>query len=126
MLLAFGMFVLGMAFHKYRFFPYELLRNTINKVEHRYGHPNEGLLRQYTRDIDKVAQDRDLDSALLPLRIKGVRISEHYPVPKVGGGITAIGDTVIVLDRLGNLYSSDSGGDNLQEPGVSRTSQQHR
>ena len=31
--------------------------------------------------------------------------SDNYPVPKIAGGITTIGDVVIVLDRLGNIYS---------------------
>src|SRR5262249_40190650 len=37
-------------------------------------------------------------------------ISDYFPIPKVAGGITTIGNTVIVLDRLGSLYSylSDS------------------
>ena len=116
MLLAFGTFVLGAASHRYRFFPYDFVRKiAITQARGQFINPKEVLSRQYSRDIDKVAQDRDIDTALLPLTIKGVRISEHYPAPKFGGGITAIGNTAIVLDRLGNIYSCDSGGDNLQK-----------
>ena len=114
-LLAFGMFVLGAAFDRYRFFPYQLVRTAVSEVNRQFINSKEALSRQYSLDIDKVAQDRDIDTALLPLKIKGVRISEHYPAPKVGGGITAIGNTIIVLDRLGNIYSCDSGGDNLKK-----------
>ena len=114
-LLAFGMFALGAAFHKYRFFPYNLVKIAVSEVKRQVINPKQMLSRLYSRDIAKVVQDRDIDTALLPLKIKGVRISEHYPAPKVGGAITAIGNTVIVLDRLGNLYSSDSGGDNLKK-----------
>jgi cytochrome c2 len=34
---------------------------------------------------------------------------------KVAGSITAIGNTAIVLDRLGNIYSSDASGDKLKK-----------
>ena len=109
------MFALGAAFHKYQFFPYQFLKIAVSEVKRQVINPKQMLSRLYSRDIAKVAQDRDIDTALLPLKIKGVRISEHYPAPKVGGAITAIGNTVIVLDRLGNIYSSNSGGDNLKK-----------
>ena len=109
-LLAFGIFVLGAAFHKYRFFPYELIRSAALEVW-----PGLALSREYSRDVNKVAMERNIDTALLPLKVKGVRISEHYAVPKNGGAITAIGNTVIVLDRLGNIYSYNAGGDNVKK-----------
>ena len=114
-MLAFGVFVLGAAFQKYQFFPYQFLKIALSEVKQQLINSKEVLSQLYSRDIDKVAQGRDIDTALLPLKIKGVRISEHYPVPKGGGGITAVGNTVIVFDRLGNIYSSDTGGDNLKK-----------
>lgn len=110
-LLAFGVFVLGAAFQKYRFFPYQFLKIAVSEVNRQIMNPKEALSRLYSRDVDKVAQGRAFDTALLPLEIKGVRISEHYPVAKGAGGITTVGNTVIVLDRLGNIYSCNSGGD---------------
>lgn len=80
----------------------------LTEVKRKYTDPMEVLSRQYSRDIGKTAQVRDVDTGLLPLKINGVRIGKYYPVPKVAGGITAVGNTVIVLDRLGNLYSCDS------------------
>jgi len=49
--------------------------------------------------------DKGIDTALLPLKVKGKRLSDNFPAPKIAGGITTIGDAVIVLDRLGNIYS---------------------
>ena len=109
-LLAFGIFVLGAAFHKYRFFPYKSIRSATLEVW-----PGLALSREYSRDVNKVAMERNIDTALLPLKVKGVRISEHYAVPKNGGAITAIGNTVIVLDRLGNIYSYNAGGDKVKK-----------
>ena len=118
-LLAFGMFVLGAAYNKYRLFPYELIRTisftSFGAMRRLYMNPSEILSKQYWHDINTVAQGRDIDTALLPVKVKGVRISEHYPTPKVAGGITTIGNTVIVLDRLGNIYSCGDGGDNLKK-----------
>jgi cytochrome c2 len=36
-----------------------------------------------------------------------MRLSDSYAVPKMGGAITVIGTTVIILDRLGNFYRYD-------------------
>ena len=67
--------------------------------------PKEVLSRQYSYDADKSTLEKDIDTVLLPLKVKGIRLSDNYPVPKIAGGITTIGDVVIVLDRLGNIYS---------------------
>jgi len=122
------MFLLGAAFHKYRFFPYEWMKTAVADVKHQYVYPDkmlrraaapERLSRQYSHDLNKVAQDRSIDTALLPLKFEGIRISERYQAPKVGGGITAIGNTVIVLDRLGNIYSYEASTDNLRKLPIS-------
>ena len=114
-LLTFGMFVLGVAFHKYRFFPYELIKSATLEVTRPHVDADKVFSREYSRDVNKVAMERYIDTALLPLKVKGVRISEHYAVPKNGGAITAIGNTVIVLDRLGNIYSYNARGDNVKK-----------
>jgi len=109
------MFVLGAAFQKYRFFPYELIRSATLEVTRPHADADKVLSREYSRDVHKVAMERNVDTALLPLKVKGVRISEHYAVPKNGGAITTIGNTVIVLDRLGNIYSYSAGGDTVKK-----------
>ena len=95
--------------HKYRYFPYpqlsSLAKITARSIRSVYVNPKEVLSRQYSYDIDRSTSDKDIDTALLPLKVKGIRLSENYPVPKIAGGITTIGDAVIVLDRLGNIYS---------------------
>jgi cytochrome c2 len=94
---------------KYKYFPYAQLSNfakiATSNVRRLYLDPKEVPSRQYSYDTEKTVLDKNIDTALLPLKIKGIRISDHYPVPKVAGGITTIGDIVIVLDRLGNIYS---------------------
>jgi cytochrome c2 len=67
--------------------------------------PEVVLAGQYSQDREKLPIVQDLDTALLPLRIRRTRLSDGLPVPKTGGAITTFGNTVIVLDRLGNLYS---------------------
>jgi aldose sugar dehydrogenase len=62
---------------------------------------------QFTQEPGGAYPRRNVETALLPLNIEGVRLSESYPVPKVGGAITVIGTTVIILDRLGGLYRYD-------------------
>jgi glucose/arabinose dehydrogenase/cytochrome c2 len=62
---------------------------------------------QYTKENGGVQFHNYVDTILLPLRIDGSRLSEHYPVPKIGGAITVAGASVIILDRLGGLYRYD-------------------
>lgn len=57
--------------------------------------------------------DRNIESALLPLKVRGLRVSDHFPVAKAAGGITAIGGSVVVLDRLGHLFLSAPDGTHL-------------
>jgi cytochrome c2 len=97
--------------HKYLYlyFPFPQLSNlakiAARSVRSVYVNPKDVLSRQYSYDADKSTLEKDIDTALLPLKVKGIRLSDSYPVPKIAGGITTIGDVVIVLDRLGNIYS---------------------
>jgi glucose/arabinose dehydrogenase/cytochrome c2 len=61
----------------------------------------------YTQDHVDTYFRRHIETALLPLNVEGKRLSEQYPVPKEGGSIAVAGEGVIILDRLGNLYSYD-------------------
>ncbi len=123
--IAASVFTLGALFQKFKFFPYPQVKSVaivvLSGVKGMYADPKELLSRQLSYDDEKIALDRNVDTSLLPLRLKGVRISDHFPAPKVGGGITTIGEFVIVLDRLGNLYSyrpDDTAPVKLPFPGI--------
>ncbi|MGD0107843.1 MAG: PQQ-dependent sugar dehydrogenase [Rhodopila sp.] len=62
---------------------------------------------QYTQEHGGVYSRRYLETVLLPLIVDGKRLSDSYPVPKMGGAITVVGTTVVILDRLGGLYRYD-------------------
>jgi len=62
---------------------------------------------EYSRDHGGVNFRRYVETGLLPLVIDGKRLSDSYPVPKIGGAITSVGSSVIILDRLGGLYRYD-------------------
>jgi cytochrome c2 len=70
----------------------------------------EFLAKQYIYDMAPIPLTRSVDSTLLPLAIKGVRLSDSFPFPKVGGGITAIGNTLLLVDRLGGFYAVEPQG----------------
>ena len=60
-----------------------------------------------------------LETVLLPLIVDGPRLSDVYPAPKMGGAITAIGSTIIILDRLGGLHRYDRTTNSFGElPGI--------
>src|ERR1700730_18901162 len=112
LLLAVATFVMGVTIHKYKYFPYSQVRSlvesalnaTVNKKRLAVD-PAEVLSRQYTYDVNKISLSKDIDTALLPLNVKGIRVSDHIHISKVAGGITTIRNTVVILDRLGNIYS---------------------
>lgn len=62
---------------------------------------------KYTQDRDALHLRRFVETGLLPLILNGRRLSDAYPVPKMGGAITVVGTTVLILDRLGGLYRYD-------------------
>jgi hypothetical protein len=62
---------------------------------------------RYTQDHGGARYRRNVETILLPLVIDGSRLSDSYPAPKMGGAITVVGTTVIILDRLGGLYRYD-------------------
>jgi cytochrome c2 len=62
---------------------------------------------EYTQDHGGVHFHENVETSLLPLEVDGTRLSDSYAVPKMGGAITVIGTTVIILDRLGNFYRYD-------------------
>ena len=62
---------------------------------------------QYTQDRGGAYFHRYIETAILPLNVNGTRLSDSYPVPKMGGAIAVVGTTVIILDRLGGLYRYD-------------------
>jgi cytochrome c2 len=75
------------------------------RVQRRGWDSFQGL--QYTQDHGGVHFHKYVETILLPLIIDGSRLSDFYPVPKMGGAITVVGATVIILDRLGGLYRYD-------------------
>ncbi len=109
-------FGLGIAFHKYagqalRYYmavsgvdfiksPGAVLRVNARKWD-------EFKPLQYTRDHGGLNFRRYVETGLLPIVIDGKRLSDSYPVPKIGGAITSVGSSVILLDRLGGLYRYD-------------------
>jgi cytochrome c2 len=113
--LSMAMVAMGLLLGKYKPFPYYQVVALYRTILINLGGQNSveaELSKQYSRDTDRIPLDRLIDSGLLPLKITGARLSESHAVAKIGGAITAIGDTVIILDRLGNLYTHTPAGDN--------------
>jgi aldose sugar dehydrogenase len=115
-LVAGAMFAFGYSLHKYKYFPYSQVRLVVKRLINPAGSaPSELLSRQYSTDLDKIYPVKSIDTALLPLKIGGVRFSEHLSIPKVAGALTAVGDIAVVLDRLGNIYSCSLGDENVEK-----------
>ena len=69
------------------------------------------LARQYVSDAVAVPLDKNIDTALLPLDVTGLRLSDYLPVPKIGGAIVAINNELLIVDRLGNIYACGKSGE---------------
>ena len=55
-------------------------------------------------DPNAIAMGRQLDTALLPLRLRGLAANAQLPIAAVAGGITMVANRLVVMDRLGNFY----------------------
>jgi aldose sugar dehydrogenase len=62
---------------------------------------------KYAQDESGVDLPRYVETGLLPLVIRKKRLSDSFPAAKFGGGITAVGTTIVIVDRLGGLYRYD-------------------
>lgn len=109
---AFG-FTFGFTVHKFKYAQVQKLLRRISQKKP--PDPSDVLSQQYSRDQEMIPSDRRVDTGLLPAKIKAVRISDHLPIAKTGGSITTVGDVVLVLDRLGNVYSCRVGGEQLEK-----------
>ena len=101
-------FLLGFTFHRFKFFPYTQVKHAATTIEAAFqpekASASSMIDRQYVTDREHLSFDRRVDSVLLPLRLQGIRISEQFGFPKGAGAITAVDNSIIILDRLGNLY----------------------
>lgn len=103
---------IGVLFHKYKFFPYSQMRHALSVVKRARSAANDPavvLAGQYSEDSGEPELTKTIDSGLLPLSIRGVRLSEHFRFPKIAGGITVVDDKVVIIDRLGRLYAFSHG-----------------
>jgi cytochrome c2 len=112
-LVVFGLVGLGMVLEKYRFLPARAVDRVLDrarKLVRAQANASAFLARQYSYDSHDISLERDLDSVLLPLKVRGLRLSDTQPVPKVGGGIVSIGTALVAVDRLGNFYEVQPAG----------------
>jgi cytochrome c2 len=104
----------GIYLHKHRPFPYQavatMARPMLASAIERHV-PVAELAKYYAFDSRSIPLSRTVDTRLMPIRVAGVRLSELFPVGRLGGAITAIGEAVLVLDRLGNLYLRSPAGE---------------
>jgi len=101
-------FALGAAAHAYRIEARELARRLILWVSP--AAVERVTSRQRTQDAQPFESGHDLETVLLPLKIKAIRVSDHYPLAKNKGAITAVGDSVVIVDRLGAFFSCSADG----------------
>jgi cytochrome c2 len=94
----------GMAMERFRPYPYRAALRLVSKGKLS---ADPAYLRslQYSRDTGALSLDRDIDTGLLPLQLSGVRISEHFPIAKIAGSITSIGNTIVIMDRMGEFFA---------------------
>jgi cytochrome c2 len=50
-----------------------------------------------------VAVNREIDTALLPLRLRGLAANAAHPIAAVAGGVTMVANRLLIMDRLGNF-----------------------
>jgi Glucose / Sorbosone dehydrogenase len=107
LLVGFGLVVLGVVLEKYRLRPARAVDRVLDRArgwsEFERNDVNAFLARQYSHDSHDMTLEPDFDSVLLPLKVRGLRLSDTPPFPKVGGGIVSVGTALIAVDRLGSF-----------------------
>jgi cytochrome c2 len=109
------MFFAGILVHKHKPLPYRQAVSVYRTIGASL-YPERfftvaDLAKYYSLDRDVVPLSRTVDTALLPVEVNGIRLTEKLAVPKIGGAITAIGDDILIMDRVGNFYLQPPGGD---------------
>lgn len=113
-ILALG-FGIGLTMHKYRYFPYRQIQGIARLLIGVANGTSVSLDSQYTLDLKGPALHRKVDTGLLPLTVHGIRVSEEHRFPKGGGAVTTIGDSVVIMDRLGNFYAYRVGAESIEK-----------
>lgn len=103
----------GVAFEHKKFFPYyrviEAYQQSEAKVKKRLGLAEEKPTKSTVAKLDFVIAERQIPSAILPLRISGVRLNAKLSVPVPGGAITVVGGKVVIVDRMGRFHIYEPG-----------------
>src|SRR5262245_13128290 len=101
-------FAAGVLSHTYWGFPNTQLISALRRVK-LWMTPDDVLVAdsvkgQLSRDDATAHPTKTLETALLPVDLKTIRISEQYSFPKTAGGVTVVNDAVVIVDRLGEVY----------------------
>ena len=106
-----GSVAYGFSLAKYKIFPYENLKTFATRVradvhigERSAAESSSLLASQYKSDRSAIAIERELDTALLPLRIRSVPVNNAHELAAMAGGLAMVADHLVVMDRLGNFY----------------------
>jgi cytochrome c2 len=62
------------------------------------------IAKQYRDNQSRIALDRELDTALLPFRIRSLPANATERVAAVSGGVTMVGRRLLIMDRLGSFF----------------------
>ena len=108
-------FGIGLTMHKYKYFPYRHVQGIARLLIGVANPASVSLDSQYSLDPKRPALHRRVDTGLLPLTVHGIRVSEEHRFPKGGGAVTTIGESVVIVDRLGNFYAYRSSAESIEK-----------
>lgn len=105
--------VFGVAFQKYKFFPYPQIRALAKDIKDRWGRPDVDPIAAKADQYAQIPGDarfaKIIDTALLPVAANGIRLAALFPFPKSGGGIAVVDQALIIVDWLGGVYCFENG-----------------
>lgn len=106
-------FAAGALFSKFKPFPYPQIvaaaKAAKNWLTRRSLDPAAVIASQYSKDAGEARSFRNLDTALLPLTVRGLKVSATQSFPKGVGGIAVVNDTLVLVDWLGGIYAYEDG-----------------
>lgn len=81
------------------------VKQGVDRLAKRYVKNPQGIIAaQKVKDAHPAGGESSIDTALLPLRISSIRLSDHYALAKLSGGMAQVRGKAVVVDRLGGFF----------------------
>ena len=103
----------GALFMKFKPWPYPQIAAAAKAAKKSWARrsldPAAVIAKTYSQDAGEPRSVRAIDTGLLPLTVRSLKVSAMLPFPKGAGGIAVVDDALVLVDWQGNIYVYEDG-----------------